>query len=130
MFFLSVSTSEKFLRFFSLLQNSFKVFRNIYPCKREELFHLLDMWVEQDVPIAIIGDVNENLEKNKKQPILNKMTSMGFEQQIKESTCQTGSLIDHLYLNNAMKAKNISTTVDAVYYSDHDMVSLYIPKPE
>ena len=86
--------------------------------------------MEKDVPIAIIGDVNENLEKMKKQPFLNKMTSMGFEQQIKESTCQTGSLIDHLYLNNAMKAKNISTTVDAVYYSDHDMVSLYIPKQE
>ena len=129
MFFLSFSTSEKFLRFFSLLQNSFKVFRNIYPCKREELFHLLDIWVEEDVPIAIIGDVNENLEKMKKNPFLNKMTSMGFEQQIKESTCQTGSLIDHLYVKNAMKAKNFSTTVD-VYYSDHDMVSLYIPKQE
>ena len=55
---------------------------------------------------------------------------MGFEQQIKESTCQTGSIIDHLYVNNAMKDKNISTVLDAVYYSDHDVVSLYIPKQE
>ena len=30
---------------------------------------------------------------------------MGFEQLIKEPTCQTGGLIDHLYVNNAMKTK-------------------------
>ena len=61
----------------------------------------------------------------------NKMVSMEFEQQIKEPTCQTWSLIDHIYVNEAMKAKAISTEIDSVYYnSDHDIVSLYIPKQE
>ena len=55
---------------------------------------------------------------------------MGFEQQIKEPTCVTGSLIDHVYVNNAMKTKEIFSEINAVYYSDHDIVSLYIPKQE
>ena len=74
------------------------------------------MWIEQDVPTAIIGDVNENLGTMKKRPFLKKMTSLGFEQQIQEPTCQTGSIIDHLYVNNAMKAKDVSTEIDVVYY--------------
>ena len=47
---------------------------------------------------------------------------------IKESTCDTGSIIDHLYVNDAMKDKNISTSIDAAYYSDHDIISLLVPK--
>ena len=37
---------------------------------------------------------------------------------------------DHIYVNNPMKTKNIFTEIDAVYYSDHDIISLYIPKEE
>ena len=88
------------------------------------------MWIEQEVPTAVIGDVNENPSKLRKNPFLNKMTSMGFEQKIKEPTCQTGSLIDHIYVNDAMKTKEIFTEINAVYYSDHDIISLYIPKEE
>ena len=55
---------------------------------------------------------------------------MGFEQQIKEPTCQTGSLIDHIYVNSAMKNKKVFTETDSAYYSDHDIISLYIPKEE
>lgn len=98
--------------------------------KRDDLFTLLDMWIEQDVATAVIGDINENPSKLRKNPFLNKMTSMGFEQLIKETTCQTGSLIDHVYVNNTMKAKQIFTEVNAAYYSDHDIISLYIPKEE
>ena len=88
------------------------------------------MWTEENVSTAIIGDVNENQSKLKLHPFANKMTSMGFEQQIKEPTCQTGSLIDHIYVNEAMKKHNIFTQIDAAYYSDHDMISLLIPKEE
>ena len=59
---------------------------------------------------------------------LKKMASLGFQQMIKKPTSQTGSLIDHLYINDAMKAKIISTEIDAAYYSDHDIVSMYISK--
>ena len=98
--------------------------------KKEDLFTLLDMWIEQDVATAVIGDINENPSKLKKHPFSNKMISLGFEQVIKEPTCQTGSLIDHIYVNNTMKNKEIFTEIDAVYYSDHDLISLYIPKGE
>ena len=94
------------------------------------VFELMDKWIEEDVPTAILGDVNENLGRLKKAPFANKMKSAGFEQMIKEPTCETGSLIDHLYVNNAMKAKGILTDVNAAYYSDHDIISLYIPKPK
>ena len=95
---------------------------------KEELFQLLDMWIEGDVPTAVIGDVNENLGIFKKRPLAKKMLSLGFEQLIKEPTCQTGSIIDHLYVNDAMKGKGISTDTNAAYYSDHDIISLYISK--
>ena len=92
--------------------------------KRKELFQLLDTWISEDVPTALIGDVNESLHK----PFYKKMQSIGFEHLINVPTCETGSIIDNIFVNNAMKAKNVSTDVDATYYSDHDIVSLYIPK--
>ena len=42
--------------------------------------------------------------------------------------CDTGSTLDHIYVNNAMKMKGITTEIDAAYYSDHDIISLNIPK--
>ena len=96
--------------------------------KKDDLFYLLELWIEKDMPTAVIGDVNENLGKLRKMPFSIKMASWGFEQLISEPTCQTGSLIDHIYINNAMKAQGISTVIDAAYYSDHDIVSLCIPK--
>ena len=64
----------------------------------------------------------------KKGSFARRMASLGFSQLIKESTCDTGSIIDHLYVNDAMKDKNISTSIDAAYYSDHDIISLLVPK--
>ena len=86
------------------------------------------MWIENDIPTAIIGDVNENLGGLRIWPFNKKMRSFGFEQMIKNVTCDTGSTIDHIYVNNAMKLKGISTEIDAAYYSDHDIISLNIPK--
>ena len=99
-------------------------------CKKAEVISLLDMWIQKDTPTAIIGDINENLVKLKKITFSKQMASRGFEQLIKEPTCETGSLIDHVYVNNAMKAQGISTKIDGAYYSDHDIVSLWIPKSE
>ena len=99
-------------------------------CKKAEVISLLDMWIQKDTPTAIIGDINENLVKLKKITFSRQMASRGFEQLIKEPTCETGSLIDHVYVNNAMKTQGISTKIDGAYYSDHDIVSLWIPKSE
>ena len=49
---------------------------------------------------------------------------------VKRPTCDTGSTLDHIYVNDAMKLKGTITELDAAYYSDHDIISLYIPKEE
>ena len=49
---------------------------------------------------------------------------------VKSPTCDTGSTLDHIYVNDAMKLKGVTTELDAAYYSDHDIISLYIPKEE
>ena len=38
------------------------------------------------------------------------------------------SLIDHIYVNDAMKDQGVSTEIDTAYYSDHDIISLNILK--
>ena len=72
---------------------------------KDDIFTLLDMWIEKDVPTALMGDVNENLGVMKIRPFNKKMSSLGFEQLIKNVTCDMGSTIDHIYVNNSMKLK-------------------------
>jgi hypothetical protein len=97
--------------------------------KTNDLFAYLDKWIENDIPTAVIGDINQNIWNMRKASFANKMRkSKGFHQLINKPTCDSGSLIDHLYVNDAMKALGISTDIDAAYYSDHDIISLYIPK--
>jgi hypothetical protein len=98
--------------------------------KKSELFELLDGWIEDSVPIAVMGDVNENLDRLPTVPFSRKMASLGFEQLIKEPTCTTGNLIDHIYINAAMKSLKVYTEIDAAYYSDHDIISLCVKNQE
>ena len=86
------------------------------------------MWIEKDLPTAVIGDVNENLGSMKIRPFNKKMCSLGFKQLIKNATCDTGSTLDHIYVNDAMELMEITTEIDAAYYSDHDIISLNILK--
>ena len=102
-------------------------------CKKAVLLNLLDSWIEKDMPTAVIGDINEDFLKGEKLKKSNKkfaslMTDRGFHQQIKEPTRISGSGIDHLYINDAMQAQKISTQIDGAYYSDHDIISCYVPK--
>ena len=94
----------------------------------DDLFTLLDMWIEKDVPTSVIGDINQNMLNFKKGTFARRMKLRGFQQLLKEPTCDTGSLIDHIYINDAMKAQDVSTEINAAYYSDHDIISLNIPK--
>ena len=93
-------------------------------CDKQELFNLLDQWILNDIPTAVMGDMNEDIFKKSKFDLI--MTSKGFDQLIKEATYIEGSLIDHIYINRAMKKKNILTKVESCYYSDHDIITLYI----
>ena len=102
-------------------------------CKKACLFNLLDSWIEKEVPTAIMGDINEDFlrgEKLKKSSskFVNMMTVRGFHQLIKEPTYTSGNVIDHIYVNDAMQAQTISTRTDGAYYSNHDIISLYVQK--
>ena len=98
--------------------------------KKPEVFELFDGWIEDSVPTAVMGDVNENLDGFPTTPFSRKMSSLGFEQLIKEPTCTTGNLIDHIYINIAMKSLGVHTEIDAAYYSDHDIISLCVQNQE
>ena len=85
------------------------------------------------MPTAVIGDINEDFLKGEKlkknsTKFVSMMTDRGFHQQIKEPTRVSGSGIDHLYINNLMQELTISTQIDGAYYSDHDILTLYVPK--
>ena len=104
-------------------------------CKKTCLFNLLDSWIVKDVPTVIMGDMNADFlegEKLKKAStrFVNMMTVRGFHQLIKEPTFTSGKIIDHIYVNDAMQAQKVSTQIDAAYYSNHDIISLYVPKVE
>ena len=95
-------------------------------CNKHEVFKLLEAWIENERPTAIIGDTNMDYLKECK--IATFLETKGFEQQIKEATKDSGSLIDQVYANEAMRSLNIITEQCSAYYSDHDIVSIYIPK--
>ena len=56
------------------------------------------------------------------------MKTKGFCQMVNQPTCDTGSLLDHIYVNGTMDEIGFSVEVNACYYSDHDIISLYVSK--
>ena len=74
----------------------------------------------------MIGDVNENcIEDSKFEKF---MQGVGFYQMVDRPTCETGSLLDHIYANDALDQIGFSTQINPCYYSDHDVVTLSISK--
>ena len=98
-------------------------------CNNEEtseIMNILDSWIVNDRPTTIMGDMNMDFSEDCK---LNKfLKKKGFCQLIMESTFETGSLIDHVYANKALTILNISTEKCSAYFTDHDVITLYIPK--
>jgi len=93
-----------------------------------EVLNLLEKWIVNERPTAIMGDMNSNFSENCRLNIF--LKQKGFEQQVKEATCETGSLIDHIYINEELKKLNLQAEKSAAYYSDHDIITLHISKCE
>ena len=72
--------------------------------------------------------INENSLKGSKFEKF--MKEKGFYQMVDRPTCETGSLLDHIYVNDTLDQIGFSTQVDACYYSDHDIVTLFVSKYE
>ena len=91
-----------------------------------DVFNILDRWIQDEKPTALIGDINENCLENSNFEKF--MRGKSFYQMVDKPTYETGSLLDHIYINEAIDQIGFFTQVDASYYSDHDIVSLYISK--
>ena len=95
-------------------------------CNKEEIFGHLETWIDTGRPTAIMGDFNINYSRDDK--LIGSIEKLGFLQLIQEPTRVSGSLIDHIYVNEALKLLGVFTQQDSAYYSDHDMITLYIRK--
>ena len=94
--------------------------------KKTSVNDLLNTWIQPNTPTAVLGDMNEDIFRN--SSIQNFMASKGFSQLINEPTCSTGSVLDHIYVNDLMSKKGTFSKLETVYFSDHDVISLYVPK--
>ena len=91
---------------------------------KQEVFNHLEHWLQTGKPMALMGDVNENALENSAFETF--MRGKGFYQMVDRPTRESGKLLDHIYVNDGMDDIGFTTHVDACYYSDHGIVSLYV----
>ena len=95
-------------------------------CKQAVLEAALTQLINTCAPTIVIGDFNEHFcEKSKVSKF---MKAMNFDQKITEATHDKGNTIDHLYVNNYIERKGFFIEKSAAYYSDHDILSIYVQK--
>ena len=97
----------------------------------EEILNLLDSLIIKDRPTVLMGDVNMNFSEESKITKFFKdfkEKKKEFTQLISKSTCDTGSLLDHIYVNEALKNHGITTQQCSPYCTDYDVITIYIPK--
>ena len=88
---------------------------------------ILLSFVQEKKDLAIMGDMNIDF-LSEKHKLLEFLSEKGFVQKIQQPTYETGSLLDHIYVNESLHSKNPSCTQLPVYYSDHDIVFLHVLK--
>ena len=93
---------------------------------QQSLINQLDKWIDGNRPTAIIGDMNWDFSKNTKMKQF--LAGKDFHQLIKKPTFDQGSLIDHIYVNQPMKKLNPFVQQESAYYTDHDIISIFIAK--
>ena len=52
----------------------------------------------------------------------------GFVQMIKKPTHDSGTLIDHIYVNKHLFERKLELQQNYVYFSDHDIITLFVEK--
>ena len=73
-----------------------------------------------------MGDFNVPFKEDSK--IDKEMKNMGFLQLVPSATHDKGNIIDHIYVNEEVRDKGCSIEKNASYYSDHDIVTLFVNK--
>ena len=98
----------------------FNIFRKSMKIMLEEI---------SKTPTLIIGDFNDDLLKTKEAHIDTLFSTFHFKQLVNSPTTDHGSLLDHVYYNND-KEHNITIEVKDTYYSDHDLIMIYLSKEQ
>ena len=95
-------------------------------CDRKALLSQLFDYMDLANPTVVMGDFNE---KYCESSYLSKsFKRRGFSQLISSPTHDKGNLIDHMYVNNLVLERGHFVEKSAAYYSDHDILTLYIKK--
>ena len=82
-------------------------------------------------PTVIMGDVNWHYPdpvRPDNQAMKNYFQMRGFNQLIRRATHDKGRCIDHLYTSNHFSDEEVSVKQQSTYYSDHDMITAFVPK--
>ena len=95
-------------------------------CQQNVLVAKLKELISISEPTIVIGDFNEHYTDTSKLSKI--MQAMDFHQKITESTHDRGNIIDHLYVNNCLMKTDYFVEKNSAYYSDHDIISIYVPK--
>ena len=77
----------------------------------------------RDVLTFVIGDFNFDIIEDPHHKILTVMKKFGFVQQVRNPTRDSGSLLDHVYVN---RNEYIQINVVDTYFSDHDTVYISV----
>ena len=89
------------------------------------VMEFFESMISEDRPTVIIGDVNWHFPDKHAMKVY--LESKGFTQLIKRATHENGRIIDHLYISEHLKETEVVSMKQATYYSDHDMIKLYVP---
>ena len=83
--------------------------------------HMLEIIVQfQHVPTCIVGDFNENALITSNMCCCAMFRSQAFKQMVSKLTCDSGTIIDHVYVSQAINT--MQTDVTDCSYSDHDLI--------
>ena len=95
-------------------------------CDRAQLLILFDILINVNEPTLVIGDFNEKYSE--KSNVAMSLKEKRFTQHMNEATHDKGNTIDHLYVNESLLRKGCFTERNPSYYSDHDILSIYVNK--
>ena len=82
---------------------------------------MLEMIVQfQHVPACIVGDFNEDVSVTSNTDCCTMWRLQGFKQMVNKPSHDSGTIIDHVYVSQAVNT--IQTDVTDCYNSDHDCI--------
>ena len=122
-------SDEKITAIFLSLENIDLIF--LYLSKQfswNSLKTVLENWIKNERRVAILGDMNWQFDCETSEMKTYLENTLDFKQIINVPTHDQGHTIDHIYINKKLIEEGATFGTEPVYYSDHDIIQLKIPK--